>query len=146
MTSPKTKPVSFILDCSVSMAWCFEDEIVKYSEAVFDALNNETALVPAIWPLEVANVLLIAERKKRINPIKSISFKEALRMLPIQIDHTTSQRALGSIMEVAKEVGITAYDAAYLELALHSGLPLSTLDLALKKAAHKVGVPLYKID
>lgn len=134
---------SFILDCSVTMAWCFEDEITEYSEDVFNTLTYATALVPTIWPLEVANVLLMAERKNRISSVKVSEFKEALKDLSIRVIENTGQRALGSVMELAKELHLTVYDAAYLDLALNTDLPLATLDNSLKKAASKLNVPLF---
>jgi len=133
----------FVLDCSVTMAWCFEDEMTDYTEAVFDSLTKAKAMVPSLWVLEVANVLLCAQRKKRINKMRTIEFKDSLNLLPIQIDHTTAYRAMGSIMELADETGLTIYDAAYLELALHSALPLATLDQNLKKAAKKMNIGIY---
>lgn len=135
--------ISWKLVTVLEMAWCFEDEITQYSEFVFDSLQTSSALVPTIWPLEVANVLLIAERKKRLTSLKSVGFKEALTSLPIEIDHSATKRAMGSIIELAKEVNLTVYDAAYLDLAIHNALPLATLDADLKKAAIKVGVDLY---
>lgn len=144
MTAKERSSADFILDCSITMAWCFEDEITEFSERVFNSLTNSIALVPALWALEVANVLLIAERKKRLNKITSAAFKDSLHMLPIQIDHTTAYRAMGSIMEIASETGITIYDATYLELALHTSLPLATFDKDLKKAAEAVGIKLFQ--
>ena len=133
----------FILDCSVTMAWCFEDEVTNYTENVFDSLINTKAMAPSLWTLEVANVLLIAQRKKRISRMKTIEFKDSLNLLPIQVDHTTGYRALSGIMELADETGLTIYDAAYLELAFHFSLPLATLDQALKKAAKKMNIEVY---
>ena len=134
---------NFILDCSVTMAWCFEDEITDYSENVFNALITAKAIVPSFWTLEVANVLLLAQRKKRISHIKATEFKSSLNLLPIQVDHSTAHRAMNSIMEIAEETNLTIYDATYLELALHTSLPLATLDQDLKKAARKMRVKLY---
>jgi len=136
------KTPDFVLDCSVTMALCFEDEITEYSERIFDTLTTTAAIVPSIWPLEVANVLLMAERKKRISSLKVAAFKEALSAFSIHIDRDTCNRSMGSTMELAKEVGLTIYDAAYLELALHTDLPLATLDNALRKAANKLKVKL----
>ena len=139
----KIQDMDFILDASVTMAWCFEDEVTDYSENVFDRLVTSRAIVPSLWALEVANVLLLAQRKKRISKIKSAEFKDSLNLLPIQIDHSSSQRVMNSIMQLAAETQLTIYDATYLELALHLSLPLATLDQALKKAANKMKVKLF---
>ena len=133
----------FVLDCSVTMAWCFEDEITRYTENILDQLSSCIAFVPSLWSLEVANVLYIAEVKKRIDPIKTQEFREALSALPIQIDHTTSARAMGSILEIARKYSITVYDAAYLELAIRHQFPMATLDKALRAAIKKAGVSLW---
>lgn len=133
----------FVLDCSVTMAWCFEDEVTEYTENVFDSLASKKAFVPSLWPLEVANVLLFAQRKKRISKMKAMEFKDALSLLPILTDYATAHRAMGSIMELANETGLTIYDAAYLELALHHSLPLATLDQNLKKAAKKMDIEIF---
>lgn len=143
MTKIIMPPADFVLDCSVTMAWCFEDEITDYTEYVFNSMTKSVAIVPSLWTFEVANVLLIAERKKRITQIKSTLFKESLQILPIRIEHTTSYRAMGSVMEVASKTGITVYDATYLEIALYTGLPIATSDKDLKKAANHMGVKLY---
>ncbi len=134
----------FVLDCSVTMAWCFEDEVTDYSENILDCLQgSKAAVVPSLWTLEVANVLLQAQRKKRIIKMKSIEFKDSLNLLPIQIDHTLGYKGMSSIMELAEETGLTIYDAAYLELALHHAIPIATLDLDLKKAARKMHIELF---
>lgn len=134
----------FVLDCSVTMSWCFEDEVTDYSENILDGLQGSiAAVVPSLWTLEVANILLMAQRKKRINKIKSIEFKDSLNLLPIQVDHTMGYRGKSSIMELAEETGLTIYDAAYLELAIHNSIPIATLDLDLKKAARKMNIELF---
>lgn len=133
----------FVLDCSVTMAWCFEDEITEYSENVFNSLKELKAIAPSLWSLEVANVLLFAQRKKRINKLTAIEFKDSLNLLPIQIDHSTGYRSLTSIMELAEETQLIIYDATYLELALHHDLPIATLDQDLKRAAKKLHIDLF---
>lgn len=139
----KKKTVSaFVLDCSVTMAWCFEDEKTTYTEMVLESLQFATAKVPSLWPLEVANVLLLAERKKRLTTIQSVNFKNALDTLTITIDHSTSDRAMDTIFEIAKEYGLTIYGASYLELAWREKLPLCTLDKLLRKRASAIGVEL----
>lgn len=131
-----------VLDCSVAMSWCFEDQATPYSESVLDLLAHQKALVPAHWPLEVTNVLLTAERKKILTEAQSARFTEILLSLPVEIDEKTSLKAFQETLSLARNHGLTSYDAAYLELAMRQGLPLATQDNALKKAAKKCGVRL----
>ncbi len=84
----------------------------------------------------------MAERKKRISGLQSAAFLDALSCLPIEVDTTTPDRAMNSILAIAKEQKLTAYDAAYLELAYREGLALATTDKALVKAARAIKVPL----
>ncbi|MEK6777078.1 MAG: type II toxin-antitoxin system VapC family toxin [bacterium] len=130
----------FVLDCSVTMAWCFEDEADKYSEAVLDQLAEGECVVPCLWSLEVANVLVVGERNKRLTKAQSSRFVELLSDLPIHVDKNTSERALTGILPIAREHSLSSYDAAYLELSMREGLPMATQDQRLKKAAIKCGV------
>jgi len=133
----------FVLDCSVTMAWCFEDELVGYPRGVLDALADGEAHVPAIWPLEVANVLSIAERKKRITLAHSTAFLEELHSLSIDIDLEGVHRAWKDVLSLTRSFAITSYDAAYLELAMRLGRPLSTTDRRLRAVAKDVGVHIF---
>ena len=126
------------------MAWCFEDEAAGYADGVLQKLAKREAVVPAIWPLEVANVLLVGERRKRLTKADSSRFLELLQGLPITIDVQATSRAFGEIMSVARSLTISAYDAAYVELAMREGLNLATLDGRLSKAASKIGVKRVK--
>ncbi len=82
----------YVLDASIVMAWCFEDEANVYADAVLDHLIENNALVPSLWPLEVANVMVVAERRKRITKAEGVHFLELLRQLPIEVDLSTEQR------------------------------------------------------
>lgn len=133
-------PYDFVLDCSITMAWCFEDESTSFTDSILDRLANSSAIVPSIWSLEVANVLLLAKKNKRITEVQSASFIDGLAVLPIVIDQSTHSRAMHSIFVLAGESDLTVYDAAYLELALRERIPLITLDKGLIKAAKKMNV------
>lgn len=133
----------FVLDCSVTMAWCFDDEASEYTDSLQDALSNVRAFVPGIWPLEVANATLVGERRKRLDEARSSRFFALLGALPIIVDDATSGKAFGDIVHLARAHNLTSYDAAYLELAIRRGLPLACLDGKLKAAAQAVGVSLY---
>lgn len=135
--------IHFVLDCSVAMSWCFEDEADHYSDRVLDALKEGDCVVPGLWPLEVANVLIIAERRKRLKEADSMRFVDLLQSLPVVMDDETPGRALGATLSIGRENGLTAYDAAYLELAMRRGLPLATRDKTLLAACKKSGVKVF---
>lgn len=130
----------FVLDASVSLAWCFEDEETPYASSVFDRLRKDQALVPTIWPLEVANTLLVGERRGRLTLAMSTRFVRTLSGLLITVDDRTSETALGPVLALSREYGLSAYDASYLELAARAGLPLATQDDRLRMAAERSGV------
>ena len=132
-----------VIDSSVSIAWCFPDEQDDYSQSVLDDLATRRAFVPYLWHLEVANTLLVGERRKRSSRANTVTWLGFLASLPITVDEETRLHAFGNTMSLARDHNLSAYDAAYLELAMRRGLPLATLDAKLKVAAHAVGVPLY---
>lgn len=125
----------FVIDNSVVMAWCFEDETSPYADFVLDSLKNMTAIVPSIWPLEVGNVLTVAERKKRLNEAASNKFIALLSELPIIVDQEPPERMLREILSLARKNQLSTYDASYLDLAMKRGLPIATLDDRLIAAA-----------
>lgn len=132
----------FVLDCSVTVAWCIEDEANPSTDRLLDSLQSGEALVPALWPLEISNVLLTAERYRRLTRVQTSQCLEMLRSLPIVVDESTPSRAMGDILSLGREQGLSAYDAAYLELSIREALPLATRDKALAAAAKRCGVPL----
>lgn len=134
----------FVLDTSVTVSWFFEDEGGAYATSVLESLNQREAFVPAFWPLEVANVLVVAERRGRCSEAEAARFIELLDKLPITIDADTAHRALHATYQLAREYSLTAYDAAYLELAMRLGAPLATMDRQLADAAQKAGVAIHR--
>lgn len=133
---------ALVIDCSIVMSWCFADEATATSAKVQDRLVNEAAIVPSHWSLEVANVLLMAEKRKRISAAHSTQFVNLLETLDIQVDDEVGNRAFGHILPLSRSHKLTSYDAAYLELALRRQLPLASLDDDLRRAAAKLGVKL----
>jgi predicted nucleic acid-binding protein len=132
-----------VLDASLAVAWCFEDEATPFTEAVFDELaSGAHAIAPALWPYEVANSLAVAERRRRIHFAETLQFLERLAKFPISIDQADPGRAFGRVLFIAREYGIAVYDAAYLELAARLLLPLATLDSQLQRAARSAQVKL----
>ena len=130
---------AFIIDCSITMAWCFADEATPAASKIQDRLE-EAVLVPAHWRLEVSTVIAMAEKRKRITAAKSSEFLALLGPLDIEVDHEGSERTFAHVLPLAREHGLTTYDAAYLELALRQRLPLATLDNDLRGAARKLDV------
>lgn len=133
----------FVIDASVTMPWLFEDESSPYSERVLTALDTDRAEVPPIWTFEVANTLLVAERRGRSTTQGTERSIALLRNLPIDIADSSVASALGRVLTLARDQGLTSYDASYLELAMRQGLQLATEDRDLQRAARRVGVPLF---
>lgn len=135
----------FVVDNSVVMSWCFKDEANSYADAVLEQLIISKALVPAIWPLEVINVLLVAERKKRLNPSASTYFLSLLLELPIEVETNWLPTMMPSLLALGRNLGLSSYDLSYLDLAMRKGCPLATLDYKLIEAAEIVGVSNLKV-
>jgi len=138
--------VRFVVDNSVIMSWCFEEEGDIFAVAVLESLEFAEAFVPAIWPLQVGNVLLVAERKKRLSQAAVVRFLALLGGLPIIVEQETPERMLKEILSLAREHGLSTYDASYLDLAMRLDLPLATQDASLAKAAKKCKVPAFDPD
>lgn len=136
--------MAFVLDASVTLGWCFRDEENAYAHRVLRRLPDDSAVVPAIWLLEVANGLLLAERRGRLSIADVAQVHDALVGLPIDWQDLTLEQVLGPVLDLARAHRLSAYDAAYLELAMREGLPLATQDEALRAAAESVGVPLLQ--
>ena len=133
----------FILDNSIVMAWYFDDETVQYADDVHESLSESTAVVPSLWHLEVANALLVGERRKRTTETNVTQFINVLAEFPIVTDELTHAKACADTLVLARAHDLSAYDAAYLELARRRDLPLATLDKRLRKAARVAGISLY---
>ncbi len=137
-------PPALVLDASVTLAWAFEDEENAYPDFVLESLAEAKASVPAIWPLEVGNALLVAERRGRLNQAATVQFLALLWQLPIVVEPERPERIFGEILSLAREQGLSTYDATYLHLAMRRGFPLATTDELLRQAAARAGVPLFE--
>lgn len=133
----------FVMDCSVTMAWVFPDESTETTDALRESLIGDMAFVPALWPLEVGNVLLVATRRGRIRREDWKPIHRSLAALPIEIDPETPARVWQGILPLAHAHKLSAYDAAYLDLAVRMKLPLATLDKALRAAGRAAGVEVF---
>lgn len=134
--------MSLVLDCSATLAWVYGDETTQAVGDVFERVASGGAWVPALWRLEVANVLEMGVRRRR----HDAAFRDAtltdLAILPIRLDPETDQHAWSATARLASRHNLTIYDAAYLELARRRDLPLATLDKDLRTAARTEGVLL----
>ena len=134
--------MSFVLDNSVALAWCFEDEQTPAIMALLDRVADAGAVAPQLWPVEAFNGLLTAERRGRSDREVRDRLAGFLQALPIRIDDETASRSWTTTAHLADQHRLTAYDATYLELAMRHGLPLATTDTALIAAARVAGVQL----
>lgn len=129
------------------MSWCFSDETNAYADVVLGSMQDPqrkaVALVPSLWSLEVANVLLVAERRQRLTPAQTTRAVTLLQALPITVDLLTARQAFSTTLALGRNYGISAYDAAYLELAMRSGFPIATVDKRLSVVASECGVEIY---
>ena len=136
--------MSFVLDASVALAWCFKDESDARTAAALDQLSSTTCVAPVIWGLEVGNAVLAAERRGRLTAVEAMDVFTLLRDLKVEIDPTLQTTVFGPVLAIARAQQLSAYDSAYLELALRRGLPLATLDARLAGTATKLGVGLFR--
>jgi len=137
----------FVLDNTVTMAWCFTDEATEFTETLLRRLSNltDSAIVPALWLYEVVNVTELAVRKGRITSERARAFLESLADLPIEIENPALPQIFVSVRALVGQYKLTAYDASYLELAIRHNLPIAASDNALVTAAQTAGVNLVQL-
>lgn len=138
--------MSFVLDASVALLWLVPETNPaggNYARAALMALKESQAIVPSLFALEAANVVAKVESKGVVTEADSQRFVALLGRLDIVTDQATAIHALGDTLNLARRHRLSAYDAAYLELALRTGLPLATLDADLMKAASTAGMPIF---
>jgi predicted nucleic acid-binding protein len=129
-----------VIDSSIALTWCFEDEASPETDALFERVRDDGAVVPGLWHLELSNVLLQAEKRGRITASDVATRLDLITELPISVDQETTIRAWRKVLTVAPTEGLTTYDATCLELAVRRGLPLLTKDNELAGAAKRRGV------
>lgn len=133
----------FVLDCSAAMGWCFSDQTDALTETALALLQDGTAHVPPLWFLEVSNVLLVAERRHKIKRSEAVQCVEMLRTLPIvEASSPAGWEQTDRVHSIGRQYGLSAYDAAYVDLAARLGLPLATRDRALRAACKRADVGL----
>lgn len=137
--------MSFVLDASLAMAWCFESEATHYTKSVLAQMGRgEQAWVPTFWKVEVVNALLKAKRQGRVNVERCEQFLSQLRELAIEFDDQSLAKADTEIFQLALRHQLSSYDALYLELVMRRKLPLATQDANLIQAAKAKAVPLVQ--
>jgi len=139
-----TASADFVIDASVALAWGLRDEASEYSDRMLERLDKSKGWAPDLWPHEVANGLTMAERRSRITPLERAQFVDDLLKLPIEIVAASPRIVLETQAALADRYQLSAYDAAYLDLALRLGLPLATQDKKLAAAAGAAGVALAR--
>jgi predicted nucleic acid-binding protein len=132
--------MSFVVDSSIAVAWLLPDEQSPATDALASRLEDGTAVAPALWLLEVGNALLTAQRRKRLTDREVDRSLGVLTALPIDVESSPPGESLAVILALARKLGLTAYDAVYVELAHRRRLPLATLDVRLAEGARKIGL------
>jgi predicted nucleic acid-binding protein len=132
--------VNLVLDASIALSWCFEDQGSEEALQTLERLRSNEAVVPPLWTLEVANGLLTAERQRRLDAEAMARAGHLLLSLPIVVEPAARARPLTTVLPLARKHRLSAYDGAYLELALRRNIPLATLDRSLRRAARSEGV------
>lgn len=140
--------MKFVLDASVTLSWLLADGKAvdkAYAQKVLDRLKriDVTAVVPAIWPYEITNVIARAEARAFVSEFQSEAFVELLSELDIDLEIGLPDKAFTDVLQLARRYRLSAYDASYLDVALKQGLPLATLDVELQKAAKKAGIKRF---
>ena len=134
-----------VIDASVALAWCFPDEGSDYADRVLVELSQHSILVPSVWTLEVGNGVLVGERRKRLGQQEIVRFAALLENLPIVEDVQPVGPHMLAVLPLAHRYGLSAYDAAYLELSVRHGVPLATLDEKLRRAARSAGTAVFAL-
>jgi predicted nucleic acid-binding protein len=137
---------ALVLDASIAVTWCFENEATDATRGLLEYLRQHDATVPSLWPLEIANTLAMAERRGRIVPADAAEFISLLDSLAVAVDAEMTRHAFGRILDLARSERLSGYGASYLELAMRLGVPLATKDHALAGAATRLGVTVMGMD
>lgn len=132
---------TFVLDASIALSWCFPDETNEYAKGVFERLSVEQATVPAIWPFEVTNGLVVGIRRGRIGEMQARDAADLMLALGVQVDGF-AHRAFRAVRDLAIAHGLSVYDASYIELAHRRELPMASADQKLRTVAQALAISL----
>jgi len=139
--------MSLVLDASAALAWIFERSDpaeVALADRLLDGIATQPVLVPSLWHIEVANALLVAERRGVAKEAHVVDYLQRLSQLPIITDDAEISRRQEIIMALGRQFQLSAYDATYLELAMRTGSTLATFDAKLADAMQRAGGQIYK--
>lgn len=132
----------FVIDNSIVMCWCFGDQADDFTWSVLERVRESSAVAPAIFPLELGNALVVAERRKKLTQGDAQQFLQLVQALPLRVEQELPQRQWGEILALARQYQLSTYDASYLDLAMRAGLALATSDAPLRAAAKSARVRL----
>lgn len=135
---------AFVLDASMALSWYFRDEFTEHTSAISALSDDQTVVVPQHWFAEVANGMLVGERRKRSTTGDSAAFGDRIALLNLEVDAIDPDAMFSHILPLARAHRLTVYDTLYLELAERRGLPLASLDDELNQAARRIGVALVE--
>ena len=135
---------TFVVDASVAIGWVHPAQATPQTESLLEAIaDGATVEAPALWPLEVANALMVLRRRRKLTEDERQAGLGWLRRLPLRLDHEMALLAFSRLSELASAHELSVYDASYLELAQRKGLALACKDGPLRKAARQAGVGLW---
>ena len=134
---------ALVLDASITMSWAFEDEAGEYADRVLQRVAEHGAVVPAVWPLEVVNVLAVARRRGRTTEARCSRFLSFLDELPISVESACPRGRMDRLLSAAMGTGLSSYDACYFQLAISADLPLATADSSLRRAIEAAGGSVF---
>ena len=135
---------AFIVDASVAIAWVHPAQATRHTEGMLDAIADGATLeVPALWPLDVANALVVLVRQRKLKEQERQAALGWLQGLRLRLDHEMAGLTVSRLSDLATAHQLSVYDATYLELALRRQLPLACADGALRNAAKSTGVSLW---
>lgn len=135
----------FVLDNSIVMRWLFNDGTptdLQFSYSLLEIMKESTVWVPNIWPLEAMNVIMLAVHKGLLVKTAAFAFLNTLSQMEMQVDSEVHYPSMTSLLSLITTHQLSSYDASYIAVAIHKGIPLCTLDKAMQKAAHKMGIEL----
>lgn len=138
--------MKLVIDASMALAWLFErskNDEAQCANRVLLAIANAEARIPSLWHTEIANSLLVGERRKVVTEAQVIDYLDRLSHLPLVTDDVTPASRRDNVMALAREYGLTAYGATYLELALRTNSILATFDSQLINAMHHAGGEIF---
>lgn len=135
--------MEYVVDCSLALSWVLPDESSEVAEKFRDQLSkNDSLWVPSLWWYEISNGLLAALKRQRITEAECVRLLELLNALPLRTDDELTKESAWRFLAIGREYRLSAYDAAYLELAQRRGISLAALDERLIAAAEKSGVKI----